>query len=177
VIEPRFKSAGDFYEGLARATGMDGKNYYIDKTGRKMFPNNNGCNFQNGIACFSIKGKWGYIDRSGKIIVKARFEQGNYFSDNGLSGVKSSGKWGFIDRTGKFVIEPQFDSVDEFCEGLAGVEINGKKGFIDETGKFVIPLQFDKWIYWFENGISNIKIDRKLGYIDKSGNFIWAPSN
>lgn len=177
VIKPQFKSAGDFYQGRARATSVDGSEFYIDKTGRRLFVNRAGCDFQHGMACFSVKGKWGYINLKGEIVIEAKFDQGNYFGDNGLAGVKVGKKWGFIDKAGKFVIKPKFDDVVEFREGLASVEIGGKRGFIDETGKLVIEPQFDKWIYWFENGISEVRIDGKIGYIDKSGKFIWQPSN
>ncbi len=176
VIKPKFKSAGDFYEGRARATDIDGSEYYIDRNGRKLFENFNGCDFQNGMACYQVKGKWGYINLSGKVVIEAKFDEGHYFSNNGLAGVKVGNKWGFINKSGEFVIKPQFDDADEFREGLASVVINGKKGFINESGMMVITPQFDKWIYWFENGISEIRIDGKIGYIDKSGRFIWQPS-
>lgn len=177
VIEPKFESAGDFYEGRARATGIDGSEYYIDKTGRRLFENRDGCDFQNGMACFSLKEKTGYINLDGKVVIEAKFDGGNYFADNGLAGVKIGDKWGFIDKKGKFAIAPQFDDVCEFSEGLASFEIDGKIGFIDESGAIVIPAQFDKGIYWFENGISEIKLDGKIGYIDKTGKFIWSPTD
>ena len=176
AIEPKFKSAGDFYQGRARATDFDGSEYYIDKSGRKLFENRDGCDFQNGMACFNVKGKWGYINLDGEIVIKAQFEEGHYFSDNGLAGVKVGDKWGFIDRTGKFIIEPQIDEVGEFSEGLAAVEMNGKTGFIDEAETLIIPLQFDKWVYWFKDEISEVRVGGKVGYIDKSGKFIWQPS-
>lgn len=177
IIKPKFKSAGDFYQGRARATDINGSQYYIDQNGQKLFKNFDGCDFQNGMACFNIKGKWGYINWNGEAVIKAKFEQGNYFGENGLAAVKVGDKWGFINKDGEFVIKPQFDDAVEFKEGLASVEINGKRGFINESGMMIIAPQFDKWIYWFENGISDVRVEGKVGYIDKSGRFIWKPTN
>jgi hypothetical protein len=176
VIKPKFKSAGNFNEGRARATDIDGSEYYIDKNGRKLFRNFDGCDFQNGTACFKVKGKWGYINWDGEIIIDAKFDQGNYFGENGLAAVKVGKKWGFINKSGEFVIKPQFDDAVEFNEGLASVEINGKRGFINESGTMVIAPQYDKWVYWFEKGISEVRVEGKTGYIDKSGKFVWNPT-
>lgn len=176
VVEPRFKSIGNFNEGLARATGADDSDFYIDRTGRRFFPHEEACDFQNGLACFKIGDKWGHIDTQGRIVVEAKYDSASYFGDNGLAGVMIGNKWGFIDRNGKTIIEPQFDDIGEFSEGLASAETDGKWGFIDESGHTVIAPQFDKWTYWFENGICEIRIDGKTGYIDRSGNYVWEPS-
>jgi hypothetical protein len=49
--------------------------------------------------------KYGFIDKTGKIVVNPQFDEVSGFSE-GLSGVKLSGKWGFIDKTGKYVWNP-----------------------------------------------------------------------
>ncbi|EGD0008327.1 WG repeat-containing protein, partial [Campylobacter coli] len=54
--------------------------------------------------------KYGFIDKSGKIIAKPKFDYGEYFSE-GLAGVKLNGRWGFMDKNGKIVIEPKFDDI------------------------------------------------------------------
>ncbi|EAI9641912.1 WG repeat-containing protein, partial [Campylobacter coli] len=53
---------------------------------------------------------WGFIDRSGKFVIKPKFDSVGKFSE-GLAGVKLNGKYGFIDKSGKFVIEPKFDDI------------------------------------------------------------------
>ena len=90
-------------------------------------------------------GKWGYIDKTGKIVIQPQFSYVEAFSD-GLAAVKihdnDDEKWGYIDKTGKIVIQPQFSQAGTFSEGLATVLIeNGtKKNYvmIDKTGKIVI---------------------------------------
>ena len=58
-------------------------------------------------------GKWGYIDRTGKIVIPPLFDGTGGFSE-GLANVKIGDKWGFIDKTGRYVIKPQFDGAGIF---------------------------------------------------------------
>ncbi len=175
IVKPKFRSAGNFYNGRARATDTRGREYYIDQTGRKLFPNRDGSEFQNGYAFFKEKGKYGFINTDGKVVIAPRFDFAQFFGD-GLANVKVGKKWGFVDETGRFVIEPQFDDAGEFAEGLARVAMNGKWGYIDKTGRLVVPYQFDRWVTWFEDGISPVYLDGKFGYINKNGDFIWIPT-
>ena len=111
---------------------------------------------------FPIKqdGKWGFIDKTGAIIIKPQFDGCIDFENqvmlpleyqidlsNDLIPVKvssDSGKWGYIDKTGNFVINPQFDYfATPFAEGLATVSVNNKLGYIDKSGNCVIKPQFD----------------------------------
>ncbi|EAK1349894.1 WG repeat-containing protein, partial [Campylobacter coli] len=57
-----------------------------------------------------LNGKWGFIDKSGKIVIEPKFDGVGNFSE-GLAGVELNGKWGFIDKSGKIVIEPKFDDI------------------------------------------------------------------
>src|SRR5882762_11324102 len=98
--------------------------------------------------------KWGFIDRTGRIVVPLQFDSANDFHE-GLALVTAKGKKLFIDETGRIVITPQFDIVHDFSEGVAAVNIGetripnlglisnpGKWGYIDKTGKLVLPLRF-----------------------------------
>ncbi|MBU3187647.1 WG repeat-containing protein, partial [Clostridium estertheticum] len=80
-----------------------------------------------------IGGKWGFINKTGEIVIKPQFDFACNFSE-GLAAIKVEGKSGFINKNGKIVIKPQFDNiyddVSSFHEGLAMVNIGGKWGFI-----------------------------------------------
>lgn len=76
VIEPQFGRCEDFTEGLA-AILLNGKWHYIDKTGNKVFdaPFFLVQEFRNGLAWVQsgddvMTAKYGYIDRTGKIVWK-----------------------------------------------------------------------------------------------------------
>ena len=126
----------------------------------------------------ALKGKHGYIDGSGKIVIQPRFDDAWNFSQ-GLAPVLIEDKWGYIDQNGKIVITPQFFEVMPFKEGLALVgaffktgPINnrvGNYGYIDRTGKFVIAPQFGV-AFDFSDGLARIQTeDYKDGYIDNTG--------
>src|SRR3989339_851218 len=52
--------------------------------------------------------KWGYIDKTGQIIIAPRFDGAEPFAE-GLALVKTGEKWGAMDRTGTLVIQPRAD--------------------------------------------------------------------
>ena len=83
---------------------------------------------------------WGFMDRSGKIIIAPRFaDAGDFF--NGLASAREGpeSKCGYINLTGGPAIAYQFDECRDFSEGVAAVQAGRGWGFIDKAGKFVIP--------------------------------------
>lgn len=90
--------------------------------------------------------RWGFFDKTGKIIVKAKYNAVHNFRE-GLAAVQMTDdaenalKWGFIDKTGAFVIPPRFSKEPtDFHEGLAVVQkTNGSMVYIDKKGKVVSP--------------------------------------
>jgi WG containing repeat len=44
-------------------------------------------------------GSWGYIDRSGEMVIPPMYRQGGTFK-NGLALVIAAGKWAYIDQQG-----------------------------------------------------------------------------
>ena len=124
-------------------------------------------NFSEGLACVKVDGKWGYIDKSGKQVIKCQYDWADNFSE-GLASVEVDGKWGYIDKSGKQVIKCQYGAVRDFSEGLASVEVYGKWGYIDKSGKQVIKCQYD-WAWGFSEGLASVEVYGKFGYIDKSG--------
>jgi len=90
-----------------------------------------------------IDSKFGYIDKKGKLVIKADFGGASRFSQ-GLAAVQliKGGRVGYIDETGTLVIPTQFDLADPFSEGYAAVMKARKWGYIDRTGQIVIPITF-----------------------------------
>lgn len=152
AIPPAFNVAYHFSEGLA-AVKKDLRWYFIDKEGKVAIALPDHCGdaraFRNGLAPVKLNaelvrdetnnrydhrgGQWGYIDRTGKVIIPATYIEGSgdlQFSADGLACVGtmldgvSDRRFGFIDRTGKFVIEPQFVEATHFSSGLAAVQVS-----------------------------------------------------
>ncbi|MBW4622700.1 MAG: WG repeat-containing protein [Cyanosarcina radialis HA8281-LM2] len=162
AIEPQFHDAGPFSQGLARV-GIGQ-------------PRDPGYGYKN-------IDKYGYIDKTGKLVIPFQFPRAGDFSE-GLAAVVvdsngdgSTDGYGYIDKTGKTVIQPQFDDAGNFSEGLAPVKINTKWGYINKQGKVIISPQFDD-ADRFAEGLavvgkntrnSDNPYGSKYGYIDKKG--------
>lgn len=176
VVPSQFPRAFDFSEGLAMVMVESEKDSnvrkvgYIDKSGNFVIkPNFDDTlivtvgpasisevftydifgtegTFSEGLASVKIKGKYGFIDRSGQVVIPPQFVHAGMFKE-GLAPVAiKNGRrrvYGFIDHSGKYAIKPQFDLVREFNNGLAAVTSMGpdreldKYGYIDKTGKYV----------------------------------------
>jgi len=131
-----------------------------------------------------IDGRWGYIDRTGKIRIAARYATHDVFSE-GLAPFKKSkgGKWGYMNTLGMTVVEPQYEKADAFSEGLAAVGTkvlqSGKIqfGYIDRTGRIVIRPKYSK-AGKFSEGLAAVKTPPdQIGYITRTGEYAIAPRN
>jgi hypothetical protein len=190
VIEPHFQSAGEFHEGLARIhlwskvactsgtfTSDDAPLYafHLLEDDKSDLP-----------GCFPQGGKFGYIDKTGKVVIAPQFFIAQDFAE-GLAAVRveetSDSKYGYIDRTGQVVIPLRFHQAGSFAEGLPAVETSARVvgnqvvdiawGFIDKAGVLKIPDRYN-FAGNFSEGLARvaIKLGVSVGYIDRGGKMI-----
>jgi hypothetical protein len=133
-------------------------------------------NFSEGLAAFSKDGVYGYMDKTGAVIIKPVYKMALYFSE-GLAPVlfTDSGLWGYINRKGETVIKPAYISANHFSEGVAVVRTgkspydnNNPSGVIDKTGKVIIPFE-KRSIGEFRNGKSITETNYISHYLYKNG--------
>ena len=125
VIEPRYKDAGDFCEGLAYAQVFS-KYGYINKYGKFIIRPRFDKAFDFSPDGLAKVGKYneddecyyGFINKEGIEIVPFTYTQANHFSE-GMAAVKLHGKWGFINAEGRVIIEMAYDTVYDFEDGEA----------------------------------------------------------
>jgi len=189
-----------FHEGVVGVL-WKGTLTYFDRTGKRIpttvdyGPKSN--SFSEGLVPLSIKGKWGFMDQTGKLSIKPQFDDAEDFSE-GLAPVKvqsadtvwcpadtqgnrsgSTMMYGYIDKTGKLVIPAVFNSAEPFSEGLASVRKCDQAFFIDKTGKTVIAGNFT-YASSFSGGLAHVETLTKdgllAGYIDKTGKQVWGPT-
>ena len=84
--------------------------------------------------------KWGYIDKSGKMIIPPQYESAAPFAE-GFAVIHQCGQAFFIDKAGKSAISANFNYASSFTNGLARVETMTRGGlvtsYIDKTGKVI----------------------------------------
>jgi hypothetical protein len=133
---------------------------------------------------FEQNGKAGYIDVTGKIIVKpsaAFFDRENFYGEfhEGIAEFYDDGSHRYTDRSGKILFEIE-GSGFEFSEGLAAASRRrgGDWGFLDRTGKFVIEPRFYA-ASSFSEGLAVVSATPSpgtTGFIDHAGSFTIPPT-
>lgn len=99
-------------------------------TSKDLFTNN------KLFAKINNKGKWGFEDKSGNMVVDAKYDEVTEFNENGFAGIKLGEKWGIIDENGNVVIEPvykieQANMEPNFIGKYYEINYNGSSYFTD----------------------------------------------
>ncbi|MDD5361746.1 MAG: WG repeat-containing protein [Ignavibacteria bacterium] len=116
-------------------------------------------------------GKVGFIDTTGKVVIKARFAQTGDFSE-GLAPARLKGLYGYIDTTGEYVIPPKYDFASSFKEGFAIVYVDSVPMYINKVGNIPFKVNY-KRLNNFERGIAEVEIgENKYALINRFGNEI-----
>jgi hypothetical protein len=53
--------------------------------------------FSEGLARVQVGEKWGFIDKTGNLVIQPQFDEASEFSE-GLARVRIGDKWGFVSR-------------------------------------------------------------------------------
>lgn len=118
-----------------------------------------------------VGGRWGWIDRAGRVVIPPRFDRAEDFSE-GLAAVQEQQVFGYVDRTGRLVLVPEQERAGtlhrRFSSGLALVRRGSAFGFIDRDGREIIPPRFvgaDD----FSEGYALACSTSGCGFIDRAG--------
>lgn len=99
--------------------------------------------FEENFSRIKLKGKWGFVNTEGEIIVIPVYDSVKNFSDGLAAFLWRNKKWGFVDKKGKNVIYPQFDYVGSFSDGAASALKGNAWGMIDKKGNFIGEPEID----------------------------------
>jgi hypothetical protein len=149
-IAPQYVLAHPFCEGLAAvAFQCDDAFCFIDVCGQVVIEGEfSGADIGfSGNLCAVWDEHFGFIDRTGRLVIPYRFEFADHFSE-GFAVVKEphSEFYGYIDTGGRIAIAQTFTCADAFEGDLAQV---------------IVGEEFDSYHY---------------GYIDRAGKYVWEPS-
>jgi hypothetical protein len=107
--------------------------------------------FAQGFAPVKLRGKWGYIDRAGRIAVEPAYDMAYPFRGN-YAVIREGERRGFLrlDPQGgiSVFIAPQYEDAFRFTEGLAPVKIGGRWGYVSDG---------QPWSELVDRGITDIR--------------------
>ena len=124
----------------------------------------------------------GYIDLTGKIVIRPKFYSATPFSQQLAAVANAAYKWGYVDRRGQLVIPLRFDDAEPFSEGRAAVKIRNKWTYVDKSGTQITAPQFSR-AEPFREGLALVCVGGetdihgmfaggKWGFIDSSGGWV-----
>lgn len=93
--------------------------------------------FFEELAAVKIAGRWGYIDKSGQLVIPPQFDYAKAFF-SGLGAVLVGERWGYIDRSGRMIVPPQFESAEPHYNRVTAAKLDGRWVYIDRSGQVVI---------------------------------------
>lgn len=149
-------------------------------------------NFSQGLCAVRIGDKWGYIDKTGTVVIPAQYDSAGVFSE-GLACVRKGKKVGYIDKSGKVKIpielewmvklpdgsppEPELDFDKsmiqklQFCDGLAIAYLGDGCGYINKKGEFIIKPNYTNCYPFFGGMAVAIRHDEVV-YLNKNGKVV-----
>lgn len=93
----------------------------------RVYVNNNGDIVQNTEVfpdnkLFAVKqnDKWGFADKSGKVVVQCDYDMVTAFNEYGFAGVMQAGKWGVINENGEIVANPSYEIETYYFPSFVG---------------------------------------------------------
>lgn len=123
--------------------------------------------FHNGVAKVSKKGKYGFINQYGEVVIPFDYDWADGFQE-GAARVSKGKKFGAIDKKGQTIIPIQYDWIGRFNEGLARVFLDDKVAYFNPKNQIVVDFHFD-YGGDFEEGLAIVSKAGKWGFIDKKG--------
>lgn len=132
-------------------------------------------------ALFPIRNgrQFGFIDRSGKVVVPAKFDKVEEFHDS-RAIVYIGSNAGYIDPSGQLVIPAVYSTARDFANGRALVSRDGKYAVIDTAGKTVAEVPY-RVLGDYSGGLAVVQRPRSgatpaaYGYIDRDGKMVIEP--
>ena len=166
VILPQFDRAEKFSEGFApvkvnkkwgfiNLKGQISISPQYDMVGESISPydekpdgndyNDYSSSFSEGLAGVKLKGKWGFINQSGELVIPYKFDKVQKFS-GGVATVRVGDLWGVINPEGKWIIQPVDKYRIQFFQGIALTNLSLR----DKSGWKIIgdPIIY----YWDKSG-------------------------
>jgi hypothetical protein len=176
VVEPIYDEAFSFSEKQA-VVRKDGKHAYISTSGGLInIPNSylNVFDLQEGKSIVTnLSGdtiKYGFIDASGKEILKPNFDFIDNFEENTAVFVQKS-EAGMLSADGKILIPARYDEIYRFDQSHYLFQQNGLQGLVKIDGTQVLPARYSA-IGLFHEGLCAVKQSGLWGFANTAGELV-----
>lgn len=127
--------------------------------------------FVNGLCALKIKGKWGYMDPSGEMVIEPQYDYAKTFAANGIARVKKGKEYIFIDKAGNQLL--RYDYIfTGFSKDRAFVLIDGERQLINKQGEIICKINADAVSSFRDDNYALILKDNKASLIDTLGNIV-----
>ena len=176
VVEPQYEELSyNAHNGKAMVT-QNGQYYIIDQTGKLLTapalilsyasddlfedPDSDiewkkASAAHDGLAPLKIKNKYGYIDSTGAVVVKAQFDYAEDFHDYDYAKVRIKRKFGWLNRkTLTCTFNSKFEDILIY-RNIIFAKRKGKWGIVNEKGVFTVEPKFD-WVKFTWTGNNSI---------------------
>ena len=122
------------------------------------------------IAVKSNNGKYGYVDKTGKVVIPFKYDDAGEFH-NGIALVYIKDGYTLIDKTGKIILGKRYASIERSSCGLRKVHDieTGKYGYINNNGEVTLSLIYDNATEFY-NGTAIVMINNESFLINTIGN-------
>lgn len=128
------------------------------------------------------KGKVGFCDQNGKVVVKHQYDSAFPFS-NGVAVVMKGKKYGVINEAGKIVLPLKYSSISSWTSDLFLVNDGKKVGLASYSGIIVLPVKYsyiskpncyDRALIalggkTYTSGVKSYRMNAKYGIINSRG--------
>ncbi len=183
IANAQYIDAYPYQGGFARVQHRNGKWMYLNSKGKAItslkFQETR--SFSENLAAVKIDDLWGFIDTTGKIVIKPRFLSVSNFCEGkavariatksylgGLFGHNS--RTGYIDRNGQFIIKPKFSYCRSFSKNRAVVCKRKRYMVINQEGKSVTGKRFHGIEPFNEYNLAVVRgRDGREGLINRNG--------
>jgi hypothetical protein len=137
----------------------------------------------DNLTVFSEKSKFGLKNKSGEIIVEAKYKKLIRLGNSSWIVLAKNNKFGLIDCNGEILIEPKFKNVERVFTKFVKLGNSKDFGLYDEYGKVIIPPEFSsieplfgKKFLTIKNFKYGIYKDNGELLLDNKFDFIYMPN-
>ena len=116
---------------------------------------------------FNKKGRWGYVNEKGKVVIKAKYQEAGIFN-SGYAIVKKDNKYGIIDYNNQEAIPLAYDYITRLDSGIYFTKLEDKCGVISADGKEIIAPKYDS-IERLDSKSFLTKLEGKYGILSSNG--------